>query len=230
MSILRTYWSPHYTRFLQRRWRSMLLASLLVLLVGAALLWPQSDYTVEQNFIVGQSPLPTTEAQEQERYYNWVASEYVVYGLTDWASGTSFAAAVGQEMGAQGFAHDLDLEALDEALLARAVRSRLTLVATHPDRATAEALGRAAAAVLLRQRTNDLPQYGGIAPEILPLDTAVAVRDDSASDQIVIPLIIFLALLAGPLVALLVEAIDPTIHTSARVEKLLPILGVIPEN
>ena len=55
------------------------------------------------HFLVSQEPLDSTLEIEEERYNLWVTSEYVVWGLSDWANGTKFAQEVSEQMILDGY-------------------------------------------------------------------------------------------------------------------------------
>ena len=71
----------------RRRWLLVLIPPLVVALFSVVTYQPPPapGYNVGVNFIVGQTPAPEADVADQERYYNWLGSEYIVNGLTDWA-------------------------------------------------------------------------------------------------------------------------------------------------
>ena len=95
---LRRYW-----QVLKRRWLLVLIPAIVVLGIGLLTYQPPTAvYTTGVRFIAGQEPTPGTALEDEERYYNWLTSEYIVNGLTDWVRGGEFATAVSQYLAGQG--------------------------------------------------------------------------------------------------------------------------------
>ncbi len=65
------------------------------------------------------------------RYYNWLTSEYIVNGLTDWVKGGEFALAVSEQLAEQGY--EIPAHEIQGGLAADNARSMLTLSLTHGD-------------------------------------------------------------------------------------------------
>ena len=98
---IRRYW-----QVLKRRWPLVLIPAIIVLAIGLLTYQPPvPTYTTGVRFIVGQAPAPATDLEDEERYYNWLTSEYIVNGLTDWVRGGEFATAVSQYLAGQGHDH-----------------------------------------------------------------------------------------------------------------------------
>lgn len=190
---------------------------------------PASTFNAGVRFIVGQTPVNGAVLRDEQRYYNWLASEYIVNGLTDWVRGGEFAAAVSELLGEQGL--DIPPHAIQGGLAADNARSMLTLSLTHSD---AEALAQmmdGVVMVLTKDNAEALPQLGGETAVLIQLDQPVvnplpfAIRN-----QLDLPLRVLLALMAGVGLALLVEYLDPTIRDRDEVQQLgIPILGEIPK-
>ncbi len=223
---LRQYW-----RVLRRRWLLMIIPAVIVLGVGLVTYQrPPPVYNVGVRFIVAQPPGAEARQSDQERYYNWTASEYIVNGLNDWVSGNRFAALVSQELAAQGL--DVPAGAIMGSLAAGNARSMLTVSLTFGDAETLAAMMDAAAAVLVAQNADALPQLGGETAVLVQLDEPV-VNPISAGirSQLDLPFRVALALAAGLGLALLVEYLDPTLRDREEAQSLgLEILGEIPKN
>ncbi|MCA9959696.1 MAG: hypothetical protein KC443_11715 [Anaerolineales bacterium] len=219
---LRRFWAIFW-----RRWPLVVIPAVIVLGVALATYQsPAAVYTVGVRFIVAQEPVTTAATVQEERYYNWLTSEYVVNGLTDWVNGRNFATAVSAQLAKEG----LDIPAGAIQPVADNTRSMLTLSLTAGDAEALAAIMRAAITVLVTQNAAALPQLGGETAVIVPLDEPI-VNQVSAGlrAQLDLPLRVILALGAGVGLALLVEYLDPTVRTRAQVEELgLPILGDIP--
>lgn len=218
-----------YGYVLRRRWLFVLIPALVVLAVGLATYRPPGvAYNVGVRFIVGQRPSPAAAQEDEERYYNWTTSEYIVNGLTDWMRGLRFAERVSQELAAQG--KNIPAGAIFGSLVADNTRSMLTISLTYPDAATLELMMAAVTAVLTEQNGDALPQLGGETAVIIPLDQPIINQVPSGlRGQLDLPIRILLGLVAGIGLALLIEYLDPTIRERDELTALgLTILGEIP--
>lgn len=213
-----------------RRWRLFITLFFIIFVVGFIVFRPQPTlYRGEVRFIVGQNPLTSTTELEQERFYNWTTSEYLVAGISDWANGTQFAEQVSDRLQSQGY----DLEPFDvtEHVDAGYARSRLIIAVLHEEEKMVETIAFAAAEVLLSQDRFGLPQVGTAPAEIFPIDGQIEVQEQENSAEPLDRLssIAGTALLISLVAALLAELLDPTIRSRAAIESLdLPVLGEIP--
>lgn len=220
----------HYWKLFKRRWLLVILPAAVVLAIGLATYQsPPPAYNVGVNFLVAQPPSEGADTADEQRYYNWLTSEYIVNGLTDWVKSGTFAAAVSQELASQGI--DVPAGAIQGSLGADNARSMLTVTMNSGDGEQLKAMMDAAAVVLIEQNSTALPQLGG--------ETAVVVQQDlpivnqipaGIRSQLDLPLRILLALGAGVGLAFLVEYLDPTIRERDELAQLgLPVVGEIPK-
>jgi capsular polysaccharide biosynthesis protein len=223
---LRRYW-----KLLTRRWLLVLVPAAIVLVMGIATYdSPPPVYNVGVRFIVGQRPSTQAATTEEERYYNWLTSEYIVNGLTDWVKGGQFAAAVSQEL-VQQQGLELPPGAIQGGLVADNERSMLTLSLTYGDAETLAAMMDAAITVLREKNAAALPQLGDNSAVLVQLDQPVVNQiPGGIRRQLDLPLRVLLALATGVGLALLVEYLDPTIRDRAELDTLgLPVMGEIPK-
>jgi capsular polysaccharide biosynthesis protein len=217
---LRRYW-----QVFKRRWLIVVIPAMIVLAVGLATYTEPADvYNVGVRFLVGQ-PLAAASNTDEQRYYNWLTSEYIVNGLTDWVRGTEFATAVSAELANEG----LNIPPLAIRVFPDNVRSMLTLSMNHSSTNELNSMMTAVQKVLIEQ--NALPQLGGVKVTIVPLD-AIHINQipPSLRAQLDLPLRIALALAAGIGLALLAEYLDPTIRERDELAGLgLEIMGEIPK-
>ncbi|RMG95910.1 MAG: hypothetical protein D6706_11215 [Chloroflexi bacterium] len=221
---LRQYW-----RIVRRRWLIMLIPAAIVLGLGVATYQsPPPVYNAGVRFIVGQSPTPAASAEDEERYYNWLTSEYIVNGLTDWVRSGAFATAVSQRLAAQGV--DVPPGAIQGGLAADNTRSMMTLSLTFGDAELLPVIMDAAIAVLMEENAHALPQLGGETAEITLLDQPIVNQvAPGIRSQLDLPLRVAVAFGVGIGLALLVEYLDPTIRSREEIEAMgLPLLGEIP--
>jgi capsular polysaccharide biosynthesis protein len=222
---LRQYW-----KILRRRWPLVLIPALIVLALGLATYRrAPTAYNAGVRFIVGQPPSSEGNLTDEQRYYNWLTSEYVVNGLTDWVRGGRFAEAVSARLAAQGI--DAPAGAIQGGLAADNARSMLTLSLTAGDPEALRQMMDGAIAVLTEENAAALPQLGGQPAALTQLDEPI-INPIAAGirSQLDLPLRVALALAAGVGLALLAHYVDPTVRDRAELERLgLPILGEIPK-
>jgi len=221
---LKAYW-----KLLRRRWLLVIVPAVVVLALGLATYRPAPPaYNAGLRFIVGQPPSPAAAAQDEERYYNWLTSEYIVNGLADWVRGGEFAAAVSAYLMTQGYG--VPPELIQGGLAADNVRSMLTLSLTAGDAELLRVMLQGVVVVLQTQNAQALPQLGGETAVIIQLDQPVINPIPSGiRSQLDLPLRVALALAAGVGLALLVHYLDPTIQDRAAAEAVgMTILGEIP--
>ena len=221
----RRYWT-----ILRRYWLLALIPAALVLALGLATWRPAPTvYTVGVRFLVGQPPGAAAADLDEQRYYNWLTSEYIVNALNDWVRGIRFAQAVGARV-EQDTGTRLDPAALQAGLAADNARSMLTVSVTAGDPDTARAMIDGVIAVLTEDNAAALPQLAGQPAVLTQLDEPlVAPIAPGLRGQLDLPLRVVLALVAGLGLALLAHYFDPTVRDRAALEQLgLPLLGAIP--
>jgi capsular polysaccharide biosynthesis protein len=219
----------HYWKILKRRWLLVLIPAFVVLILGLLTYQPPpSAYSAGVRFIAGQSPAVGTELKDEQRYYNWLTSEYIVNGLTDWVRGGQFSEAVSVYLAEQGY--DVPAHAVQAGLVADNARSMLTISLTHGDADMLALMMDGVIFVLTTENAQALPQLGGETAILTQLDQPlVNPLPSGIRSQLDLPLRIILALVAGVALALLVEYLDPTIRDRQEAEGLgFHILGEIP--
>jgi len=213
----------------RRRWLLVLIPALVVAVFSVVTYQPPPapGFNVGVNFIVAQPPTPGAELADQERYYNWLGSEYIVNGLTDWVVSGRFKTAVSNQLAQQG----LEVPPGSFSVSADNVRSRLQISIQHGDAATLAQVMDAAITVLSEQNAEALPQLGGETAVLVQLDDAVVTPlPRSLSSLLDIPLRLAIGLAAGLGLALLVEYLDPTIRNRQEAEEMgFVVLGEIPK-
>jgi capsular polysaccharide biosynthesis protein len=222
---LREYW-----KLLQRRWLLVLVPAAIVLIIGLATYdRPAPVYNAGVQFIVGQEPSAAADAADEQRYYTWLTSEYIVNGLTDWVRGGLFAEAVSRQLSQQG--REVPAAAIQGGLAADNARSMLTISLSHGDADALAAMMEAVIVVLKEQNSAALPPLGGTEAVLAQLgDPIVNEIAPGIRSQLDLPLRVLLALAAGVGLAMLVEYLDPTIRDRDELAELgLTILGEIPK-
>lgn len=222
---LRRYWNV-----LKRRWLLVLIPALIVLIAGLVTYQPPPPmYNAGVRFIVGQQPADDGALLDEQRYYNWLTSEYIVNGLTDWVKGGQFAQAVSTFLAGQG--HEVPPHVIQGGLVSDNARSMLTISVTYGEPEQLAVIMDGVIAVLQADNAQALPQLGGETAVLTQLDNPVVnPLPAGIRGQLELPLRILLAVIAGVGLALLVEYLDPTIRDRREAQQLgLDILGEIPK-
>lgn len=221
---LRRYW-----KIVKRRWLIILIPVAIVLLFTVVTYRPAAPagYNVGVNFLVSQEPGQVATNEDENRYYNWLTSEYIVNGLTDWAISGDFKTAVSAQLAQDG----VEVAPFAFGVIADNVRSKLALSISYGDADTLAQIMDAAIVVLTEQNADALPQLGGETAVIMQLDEPVVTPiPQGIRAQLDAPLRIILALIAGIGLALLVEYLDPTLRDRSEAEKVgFTIIGEIPK-
>ena len=220
----------HYWQVLKRRWFLVLVPAIIILVVGLLTYQPPAPaFGVGVRFIAGQTPAPAAGQEDEERYYNWLTSEYIVNGLTDWVRGGEFAAAVSEHLNAQG--QGVPAPAIQGGLAVDNARSMLTISMSGGDPQQLAVIMDGVIAVLTTQNAAALPQLGGENAQLIQLDQPVVNQVPAGiRSQLDLPLRFVLALLVGVGLALLVEYLDPTVRDRQEVQDMgLAVLGEIPK-
>ena len=216
-------------KIIRRRWALALIPAVIVLAAGVATWRPAPPaYNAGVRFIVGQPPGAAAAEFDEQRYFNWTTSEYIVNGLTDWVRGGKFAEAVSKRLAAQGI--DVPAGAIQGGLAADNARSMLTISLTSGDATQLEQMLGGVIAVLTEDNAGALPQLGGENALLTQLDEPV-VNPIGAGirGQLDLPLRVALALVAGLGLALLAHYLDPTVRDREEVARAgLAILAEIP--
>ncbi len=221
---LRRYW-----KILKRRWLLIAIPVAIVLLFTIVTYKsaPSAGYNVGVNFLVSQEPGAAAMNVDENRYYNWLTSEYIVNGLTDWVISGDFKTAVSAQLAQEG----IEVPPFAFGVVADNVRSKLALSISYGDADTLAKIMDAAIVVLTEQNASALPQLGGETAIVVQLDEPVVTPlPQSIRAQLDAPLRILVTLFAGIGLALLVEYLDPTLRDRDEAEKLgLEIIGEIPK-
>jgi capsular polysaccharide biosynthesis protein len=217
---LRTYW-----KILIRRWWLVVVPVLVVAIYAAATYTPPGPvYQVVMRFSAGTKPAGLSE--DYDRYYPWLASEYVANGLADVARTGVFAEAVAERVGDPGLAG-----AIQGSIVTDSAQSVMVVYLTWPDPAQIVDVADAVSAELTQNGAAYFPQLTGVEPAVHRLDTPSPVAlAPGLRTQLMGPAVkIGLALVAGVALALLWHYLDPTVREAQELEEMgLAVLAEIP--
>ncbi len=185
-------------------------------------------YNAGVRFIVGQPPGASAADADEQRYYNWLTSEYIVNGLTDWVRGGKFAQEVSARLATQGI--NIMPGVIQSGLAVDNARSMLTISITGSETVSVHQALDGVITVLTEDNAAALPQLGGETAVLTQLDEPVVNQiSPGIRNQLDLPLRVALGLLAGVGLALLAHYLDPAVRDRAELERSgLPILGEIP--
>lgn len=216
-----------YARILRRWWWLVLLP-----VAGAALVTALTardtggavTYQVVMRFAAGLPPETAPDAYKYDRYYAWLASEYVANGFGDVVRTGAFAEAAARRAGVGA--------AQVQAGVSADHKQSITVVYLNwPDAEGAQRVAEAITQELTQNAAAYFPQLAGAAvPAMTRLDApspaAVAPPLRSRFD---LPIRLALALAAGLALALAAGAADPFLRDRRQIEAMgLRVIGTIP--
>lgn len=221
---LRRYWA------IIRRYLWLIALLFSITLVGSLLTKgkPPARYGATMRFVVGV--LPQEDAEEfygYDRYYTWLASEYLVDDLAEVVRGRVFARKVSEELSKDGV--QIPPQALYGAIGADTKHRTLSVHLTwhDPEQLTqiAQAVARA-----LDNAEEFFPQLGARGARAELIDSAMPYPlGPGLREKLDLPLRLFLALIAGIALAFLLDYLDETIRTREELEEIgLEVLAEIP--
>jgi len=217
---LRTYW-----KILIRRWWLVVVPVLVVAIYAAATYTPPGPvYQVVMRFSAGTKPAGLSE--DYDRYYPWLASEYVANGLADVARTGVFAEAVAERVGDPGLAG-----AIQGSIVTDSAQSVMVIYLTWPNPEQIVAVADAVSAELTQNGAAYFPQLTGVEPAVHQLDrpTPVALAPGLRTQLMGPAVKIGLALVVGVALALLWHYLDPTVREAQELEEMgLAVLAEIP--
>lgn len=215
-------------KVLFRRWW-LVIVPVLVVLAYIVFTYrpPPTVYQVVMRFAAGTKPAGLSE--DYDRYYPWLASEYIANGLADVAETGVFAQAVASRLAEAGI--EVAPGVIQPAIVTDNAQSILVIYITWPDGTQIVAVADAITAELTGNGVAYFPQLESVEPAVRPLDTPTPVPLPlGLRTQLMGPVIkIGLALAIGVALALLWHYLDPTVREAAELEALgLGVLAEIP--
>jgi capsular polysaccharide biosynthesis protein len=155
----------------------------------------------------------------------WMASEYTVDALTDWARSPSFRDEISNALGETEVAIGSLQVAADN------VRSVGVLYLSHAQSESLSAIADAAVLVLSNRSQSYFPQLGGEAAQVTILQQPSITSSPPALSTRLAPFFrLCVALLIGLAIAFFAEFVDPTIYHQDDLRRLgMPLLGSIPK-
>lgn len=188
---------------------------------------PGMSYQVVMRFTTGGEPAGLST--DYDRYYAWLASEYIANGLADIANTGAFAEAAARRAADRGVA--VDPHALRGAVVSDNEQSILVIYLTWPDPEQIIALAEALSAELTQNGAAYYPQMRDIGIFAQQMDPpAPAAMPTSLRAQLLGPgMRLLFAGAVGLGLIFIAHYLDPMVRERAEVEALdLPVLVSIP--
>ncbi len=215
---LRQYW-----RILWRRWWLIAVVLLVVLIVSLVTYRaPEPAYNAGMRFSVGiEGAEPVTAASGEGRSDAWLASEYLADDLSEVLKGGVFAEQISQQVGFQVPAG---------TIFASREHRIMSVSISADDRTKAQAIAEAVAAAIEDGGAAYFPQLAEIEASAILIDgPSISQAARSLRDKLDLPLRLLLAIVAGVVLAFLLDYLDDTVRDREEVEALgLDVLGEIP--
>lgn len=189
---------------------------------------PATVYQVVLHFTVGGAPAQTISA-DYDRYYAWLASEYVANGLADLAVTGAFAQAVSDRLAADGM--DIPSGAIQSAIVTDNAQSVMILYLSWPDAEQAGSIASAVGETLVELGPTYYPQMGGIGPVAQladpPTPTPLA---PSLRTQLLGPAVrVLIATAIGTGLIFVASIIDPVIRRTGDLADCgVAVVGTVP--
>lgn len=220
-----------YARIVWVRWWLPVALAVIVLVASLpGMLTPKPTvYQAAMRFAVGVVPEPGAgEYYTYDRYYTWLASEYLVDDLAEVVKSSLFAQAVSAELAAQGL--QVPTGAISGSTQAGKLHRILSVNITWGREGELREIANAAVRALQTRSAEFLAQLGSENAEVRLIDPPVVFPiGASLQDRLDLPLRLLLAVLAGVALAFVLDYVDDSVRSSAEVEAMgLKVLGAIP--
>lgn len=220
-----------YARIVLRRWWlpvGLLVVVTLFSLPGLISPAP-TPYQASMRFAVGMSPEQGEgEYYTYDRYYTWLASEYLVDDLAEVVKSSSFAAAVSDELNSQGIA--VPPGSIGASTQAGKLHRILSISITWGDEAELRSIANAAVKVLQQRNAEFMAQLGSENAQAHLIDPPVVYPvGKSLTQRLDLPIRLALALIAGVALAFLLDYLDDSVRSQEDLEAMgLKVLARIP--
>lgn len=222
---LRQYWRIVYRRL----WVVILLP---VLVLGGSLLLAPSRaplYETSMRFTMGLTPETWRGSYyAYDRYYVWLASEYLVDDFSQIVESQAFAQDVSRRLRDQGIT--LPTGRIQGSTVSQKQHRILTVKVTWHDQEQLQAIAQAAAKALEEDNSKYFAALGSEGALVYLIDPPQVVEiSPSLKERLDIPIRGCLALIAGVGLAFFLDYIDDTIRDVAELEAMgMRVLAEIP--
>ena len=220
-----------YARIVVRRWWlpvALILVVLLASLPGQLSPKP-TTYHASMRFAVGVAPEPRDGPYyTYDRYYTWLASEYLIDDLAEIIKSSTFANAVSEELASAGI--QVPAGAIGASTQAGKLHRILSVNIAWSSEADLRAIANATAKVLKERNAEFMAQLGTENAEATLIDPPVVFPvDPSLADRLDLPIRLSLALVVGIALAFPLDYLDDSVRSKQELESIgLRVLGEVP--
>ncbi len=224
---LRSYW-----RIV--RHRMWVVIGLVLVVAVVSLFFREATPPVYQaglRFIVGVPPEPVRgDYYTYDRYYAWLASEYLADDFSEVVKSGAFAADVTDHLRAAGLDAQIPAGAIQGATVAEKQHRILSLRITWGNPIELEQIAQAAATTLQEDGAKYFGQLGEEQALIHLIDPpAITPVPPSLRQRLDLPIRLLLALIAGLFLAFLIDYLDDSVRDVQELEESgFVVLGAIP--
>jgi len=211
-------------------WLGLLPVLVVVALLAVTFRPPATAYQVVLRFTTGSEPAATL-SPDHDRYYAWLASEYIANGLADLAVTGEFSRAVAARLADDGIA--IPAPAIQGSLMTDNAQSVMVVYLTWPDAEQAVTVAEAVGAELLASGPLYYPQMDQVGSVARLADVPVAVPlPTSLRDQLLQPAIrLAIAGAIGGGLMLTAHYFDPHVRDPDELKASgLDVVGTIPRS
>ncbi|NLT43721.1 MAG: hypothetical protein GXX93_13700 [Anaerolineae bacterium] len=221
-----------YIRILRRyAWLILLVVAVtgIISLALKALRPAPQSYSASLRVAVGMVPEDGAGGYyTYDRYYTWLASEYLVDDLSEVVRSAAFAAAVSEELATRGITvHPGEIAGATVPVKQHRI---LTISVGGGDPARVQAIAEASATVIGQRNAEFLAQLGSENAAIHVIDPpAVGPVPPSLRQRLDLPMRLALALVAAVALAFVLDYADDSIRDGRDLRQLgLPLLATLP--
>ncbi len=208
-----------------RRYLWLIALIFLVVLVGSLLTrHPRPPrYGASMRFVVGIIPQSSGNYYAYDRYYTWLASEYLVDDMAEVVRSRAFADKVASKL-------SLPPGSLYGSIASESKHRILTVHLSWHEPSQLEEIAQVAAE-LIQEPGEFFPQLGVQKARLVPIDPPVVYPiGPSLREKLDLPLKLALALGAGIALAFLLDYLDDTVRSREELEAIgLKVLAEIPK-
>lgn len=220
-----------YMRIVLDRWWLPALLILIVLTISLPAMFTTQTpvLAASMRFAVGVVPEPKTgDYYAYDRYYTWLASEYLVDDLAEIIKSASFGQAVSDTLADAGI--QVPPGAIGASTQAGKLHRILTVSITWDNEAELRQIANATAQTLEAQSGRFLAQLGSENADVHLIDPPVVMPvGKGLREQLDLPIRLFLALAAGIALAFLLDYMDTSVRSRHELEEMgLAVLAEIP--
>ena len=222
---LRQYW-----RIVQRRlW---IVAVLLLLVLAVSLAFEPArvpTYQATMRFMMGLEPEDKSgDYYAYDKYYTWLAAEYLIDDAAELVRSSSFAAAVSKRLAGRGIS--VPAGVIGGSTQAGQLHRVLTVSVSWGNEDQLADIAEAVMAVLPDEIARHLSQVGtsGVTASLIDPPATVLVGP-SLREKLDVPLRLALAVVAGVAIAFLLDYLDDTVRTRQELDEAgVAVLAEIP--